>query len=153
MAMEDDDAFSPPVRARAPSSSGGAVDAPACGHDSGSGSNGPAAGVKTALRLVFARGAGLPPALVDEAFDLSREEWGPEQHDLRAVMEALFAIAPEVRFAGAGAVAARLRSSNSRDPQPPQLTTTNSPAARATPRFPSTTTTTTPTACAQGARR
>jgi hypothetical protein len=101
--MEQDDAldaFSPPVRARAPSSSGGGVDAPACGPDSGSSSSGAAttmAGVKTALRLVFARGAGLPAALVDEAFDLSRAEWGPEQHDLRAVMEALFAIAPEVR--------------------------------------------------------
>lgn len=97
----DDPPSSPPARAPGPSlSSGGGgdggFDAPSCGpdhdHDDGSAS----AGVKTALRLVFARGAGLPPALVDEAFDSSRAEWGPEQHDLRAVMEALFAIAPEV---------------------------------------------------------
>lgn len=83
---------SPPARARGPSHSSGGFDAPSCGHDSGSAS----AGIKTALRLVFARGDCLPAALVDEAFDSSRDEWGQEQHDLRAVMEALFAIAPEV---------------------------------------------------------
>lgn len=64
-------------------------------------------GVKTALKLVFARGAGLPAALVDEAFDSSREEWGREHHDLRAVMEALFAIAPEVRGVGGGGTTTR----------------------------------------------